>query len=376
MYTYNVEKVEHVTDSTLLLTLRKREGEGIFSFLPGQYAAISFKRGMRPSPARCFSILSSPTDHASLQFSMRERGHFTRALGKLKEGDTVKVRGPFGGFVLDTSRDINTVLLAGGIGVTPFISMARYATALRASNNVTLVYSCQNQDDIPFLEELKDLQVLNPQLKVMFVIAEGPVDKLAGQHVAMGMINQALLDSIVENNYEQKTFFICGPPPFMHASVGALKARHVNQHHIITEAFAQGSHRQTGKVQSWPYNVYALSAISLAVGSFIIMLTDFIKTLPPNSMISVDTQKTKPLLTSNRQADLDSMVNNLPANPKASSDSSAVTTAYAAVEAANKTVATKPSSTTPTSTTTTQPAAVVTPQKQCTTTQSGKTICV
>lgn len=385
MHTYTVEHVEHATNSTILLTLRPKEEGSYFSFLPGQYAAISFKHGLRPSATRCFSIVSSPTEQTKLQFAMREKGFYTKKLATLEAGDTITVRGPFGGFVVDPLRDSSVVLLAGGIGITPFISMIRYFTAVQSTMPITLICGCQSQGDIPFIQELRILQHQNPYLHVVFVVSEGPTDLLSDQTVIVGRVNEEVITTVIENKYDDNTFFTCGPPPFMRALVAVLSAKNVPNQKIITEAFAQGSHRQTGKVQSWPYNMYALGAIGLVVTSFIVIANDFFKNLPANNMISNDVNGTQsPLLANKRQADLDNMVNTMASNTNGAPDTPSVIAAYAAVDAANRAIAAQnntpvaPSTRTnnSTSTTTVSPTTVATPQKQCTTTQSGKTVCV
>ncbi len=385
MYEYSVDSVKNITPSTLLLTLQKDEGERIFPFLPGQYAAISFYRHRRPTAARCFSVVSSPTTQDKLQFSMRAKGHYTKAIAGLQKGDKVKVRGPFGGFVLNQSDDVNAVFLAGGIGITPFMSMATYAAAVQSKLNITLLYSCQNQEDVPFLSELKDLEKKNPNFKVIFILGEGPSDKLSGQRVVSGRITPELLDEVTSHKYFEKYFYICGPPPFMKAMVATLQSKGATKHHIITEAFAQGSHRQTGKIKSWPYNIYALSAVGLALGSFTVMVSDIFNILPP-STLSQYNESGKTLLKNKRQEDLDALVNSMTsARSVASPDSAAVTAANKAANdaaAATQTVVKKqaaPTTSTPTSTTTTQttqPTATTPPPKKCTTTQSGVTTCV
>ncbi len=400
MYKYIVENVEHITASTLLLSLRKREGEGLFSFQAGQYAAISFANHHRPTPARCFSIVSSPTDRDILQFSMRVRGHFTRALSGIQIGDTVNVRGPYGGFVADFGLDTDVVMLAGGIGITPFISMARYAGAVQSTSKLTLIYSCANQDDIPFLEELKQLEVQNPNFRVIFVIGQGPMNKLAGQVAGTGRITPEILDYLFATRYAAATFFVCGPPPFMNGMVKTLHSKGVDMVQIVTEAFAQGSLRQSSSFRSWPRSVYVLGSAGFALGSLAVMASDLIKTLPPSTDLGSSNVSTRTTLTNSRQTDLDSLVNKLQPTANGSPSSGAVIaaqlaatppTAIAAASASNPTARVAAATNTRTATNAVSntaaagtsvakpPAATpipAPPPKKCTTTQSGVTTCI
>lgn len=314
MRTYIVQDSSKITPSTLLLTLQLDEGERPLAFQPGQYAAISYEKRGKLSTSRCFSIVSSPTDQHTLQFSMRVRGHFTTALSKLQKGDLVDVTGPFGGFVFDTIRDKKAVFMAGGIGITPFMSMVRYLSALKADNDVTLLYSCATQDDVSFGDELRTIQDKHPNLKVVFVVGNGPIDKLPANQAVSGRITPELLDRITGKNYGDGRFFICGPPVFMKPMAGMLAKQGVPKASILTEAFTQSSPRQTSVLRSWPSNAYALGAIGIVLGSFAVMVSDLLRTLPPTTILKPT--KTAPyLITNARQQQLDQLVNSIPPSP-------------------------------------------------------------
>ncbi len=314
MPTYTVQESAKITPSTLLLTLQRDESERPLAFQPGQYAAISYEKRGKPSTARCFSIVSSPTDQHMLQFSMRVRGRFTTALSNLEKGDYVEVSGPFGGFVFDTTRDKKAVFMAGGIGITPFVSMMRYLSALQADNDITLLYSCATQDDVPFGKELLSIQAEHPNLKVIFVVGKGPTDRLPGEQVVTGYISDDLLNHITNKHYDDRRFFICGPPPFMKAMTGVLAKQGVPKTNILTEAFTQSSPKQTSILRSWPSNVYALGAIGVALGSFVIMVSDQLRILPPTTTLK-PTETTPYLITNARQQQLDQIVNSIPPSP-------------------------------------------------------------
>jgi len=382
IHKYTVESAEQITNSTLLLTLKNNNGD-LFTFQPGQYAAISFSRKHRPTAARCFSIVSSPTQQGTLQFSMRTRGRFTIALSDINVGDEVKVRGPFSGFVFDAERDKDVVLLAGGIGITPFMSMVRFASTVNSKSNITLVYSCPSQDDIPFKQELINLQLQNPLLKVVFVIGKGPTNELLGQNVKEGRINDQVLNEVTQGRYDIKTFFICGPPGFMNATMHILHENKVNKDNIMSEAFSQGPRVQTGQIRSWPYNIYALSAVGLSLGSLVIMAADLIKNLPPSTSLSTANVNENGTLTNSRQSNLDKLINQLSGSDNNANSSNAV---YQAENSASQTSTntgssstSSSSSTSPSTTNNTTPAVTKVskpaPVPTCTTTPSGVTTC-
>lgn len=395
MYRFIIERIDQLTPGIIGLTLRYGPGETkILGFHPGQYAAISFTRRGHISHARCFSIASSPTNLETIQFGIRVGGHFTSALSKAKPGDTVYVRGPYGGFVFDPAFHEEAIFAAGGIGITPFMSMLRYLHATQYPHTLHLLYGIQSQDDIPFFDELSAIDKDMPNLHITYAVSHGAVDKLVGLHAVQGRVDGALLHEALENRPAEKTVFICGPPPFMNSLTEAAKIRGVPSSSIITEAFKQGPNRQTGKVVSWPRNMYILGGLGVAIGGFAIMVGDIISNLPK---VPFTTASAKRQLHSGSQRanDLDSLVNSFPSEDQTDkADSPAVTSALQAAtptqtptttSTASTTRTTSTSSPAPTSSGTTStptpaptpaPAPAPKPAPVCTTTQSGVTTCV
>ncbi len=366
MYKFVVETVEKNTPSTLLVTLKSDEPDHVFGFLPGQYVAMSFLRHGRSTPARCFSVVSSPTDPEHIQLSTRIKGRFTTALSKIQPGADVSIRGPYGSFVFDADKHHKLVMLAGGIGITPFISIIRYATRLHLPNKMVLLFSCQTDSDVPFAQELIKLQAQNPNFTVVFILGDDSGARLPGQQIEHGRIDTKLLQQVTNNKFEDKDYFICGPPGFMKAMASTLLENGVEHSQIVTEAFSQGPTRQTGKLWSWPANVYALSAIGMVLGSLVVMVSDIVKTLPPINSFSSGKSQSVSTLTNARQSELDKLVNSI--SPTVSTN----TSAPKAKAVAPKATASRPAQTRITTTPVATPAPVRTPV--CTTTSSG-TVC-
>lgn len=378
MHVYRVIANERLTPSTIRITLEPdvKNRRKTFEFSPGQYAAISFARNGRPSVARCFSIVSSPTRNGQLQFSMRARGRFTTALAKASTGDKVYVRGPYGGFVFDPDRHSDSLFVAGGIGITPFMSMLRYATDIQSPRHISLIYGVQSQDDIPFHPELDVLLGQNPNLDVTYAVGNGPVDNIKYGRVVQGRVTPDLLNSTLGTSH---TVFICGPPPFMSGMVRSLSEKGIPHDRIITEAFNQGSRRQTGRVASWPQNMYTLGTLGVGLGSLAIMVNEIVKSLP-NVPLSDENVLSMPLLTNGqRDKDLDALVNGLK-DDLGRPNSPAVDVALSAAAQPSSSSSTAPKVTrTPTKTTpaiSTPAPAPVTVQPKCTTSQSGVTTCI
>jgi hypothetical protein len=284
--------------------------------------------------------------------------------------------------VFDWQNHQNAVFLAGGIGITPFMSILRFATQKQSRNKITLIYSFRNQQDIPFVEELKQIQLQNPNITVVFVVNSGPVDTLNGQIVQTGRITPELLDKSSGQYYQDTAFYICGPPPFMNGMVKTLADKQTPESNVITEAFGQGSHRQTGKIKSWPFNIYALGAVGVAFAGLIVLISDVLKTIPASSITGSTEAVDKTSPASSRQADLDKLVNELSTMPSTGTPSDAVLAAQkaaipktATAAATVQQAAPKPNSSTG-STTVSSPAPTVKPAPVCTTSPSGIRTCI
>jgi len=278
-YHYRVTENKLLTPTVRSVKLASEEGRMPLLYEPGQYASVSLHDRWRPTTTRCFSIASSPTDHSALEFCARVGGAYTHALERLQKGDEVMVRGPFGSFTLPQYAPHDLVFFAGGIGITPFMSMLRSATALKLSKKMHLVYSCRNETDIPFFEELVQLQRQNPNIRVTFVVTEGTTDRLRGQRVLTGRISREVLKAL-GMQYERRVNMVCGPSGYLDAVRGLLREYRVPEHQIVTEEFGQGTKNRRSTFTGWPANMYALSGLSLVAAGFFVTTSDLLKTLP------------------------------------------------------------------------------------------------
>jgi glycine betaine catabolism B len=123
-------------------------------------------------PIRHFTISSSPTEKF-IMFSTRIRDSpYKKRLSTLEEGAKVKVRGPEGEFVLHQEYSKAAVFLSGGIGVTPFRSMIKYATDKQLPLKITMFDSNRNRDSILFKNEFDDWANKNKNLKIIYTVSD------------------------------------------------------------------------------------------------------------------------------------------------------------------------------------------------------------
>ncbi|MCA9345868.1 FAD-dependent oxidoreductase [Candidatus Saccharibacteria bacterium] len=316
---YKLVKNQNITPSIISLSLERAVNQPMISFQPGQYATISYYKHGRRSAERCFSIASSPTSQNGVEFGIRVAGKFTQALQKLPEGSTMLVRGPYGGFVFDAQYEKRVVLCAGGIGITPFMSMIRYAAATGIDNEITLIYSIRNQDEIAYYDELNEIITNHKNIRVFFIIGEGTIDKVHLSHyMYSGRITPEILERACNGLFGLTSFFLCGPPPFMGAVKSMLSASGTPNRNVITEEFSQG--KQKGKKHGWPFYVYVVGGAGAMAVSASIMVNDMLKTIPKTILPSqLENTNSKPI--SSRQDELDALINSLASQLSTGGDS-------------------------------------------------------
>jgi ferredoxin-NADP reductase len=279
---YKIKSTRVVNGNILQLTLQPKHNRDKINFVAGQYASIRFKIGGRPSPMRSFSIVSSPINNTELRFAIRIDGEFTTTLSGLQVGTSIFVRGPFGNFVIDEHYDRNIIMLAGGIGITPFISMLSEAAELKRPNRLILLHSNQSQNNIPFKDDIVELERRNSNFKAAFFVTKGSIDCLPNYRVVQGRINQDIISQVTGTQYNRFTFFICGPQNFISGMKDILRSNGTNPDRIVTEEFAPSNQLSSAllpkdKASRW---TYALSGFSLVIGILFIMGLDLVRAVP------------------------------------------------------------------------------------------------
>jgi len=180
--------------------------------------------------------ISSPPGRTYYDITVRRKpdgfvSHYL--LDRVKPGDIFTATEPAGVFLsnpLGNRRDM--VFLAGGSGITPFISFLRQAVENRLALAVQLIYGSRNPEDVIFQDELRVMQRQNPAIKVDLVISDPP----AGWKGHKGFLDAELIHSLVGST-EGKTFFVAGPPEMHHLVDDALKTLKVPARRIKKEPF-------------------------------------------------------------------------------------------------------------------------------------------
>src|SRR5215203_2169734 len=195
-------------------------------------------------PIRHFTIASSPTE-GFIMISTRIRDTpYKKRLSSLEENTTiVRVRGPEGKFTLHEDYSKPAVFLSGGIGVTPFRSMIKYATDEQLPLKIVMFDSNRNRDNILFKREFDDWAINNKNLNIIYTISDDERGQLSstasdwkGEY---GRIDKALILKYLDTNtLNNSIFYICGPPSMLKAMQSLLQDNlEISKERIKVEEF-------------------------------------------------------------------------------------------------------------------------------------------
>ena len=206
-----------------------------FSFDPGQFGWIIVDRSSFAITHHPFSFSSSgdvdPGGEVAL--TVKAAGDFSAAVRDQEPGVTVYVDGPHGVFCMDRYQAMGYVFIAGGIGITPIMSMIRTMHEREDTRPVVLFYSNRHWEDVTFREELAELDDVMPNLTVVHVLGDPP-DGWSGER---GRLTAEILRRHLPRQYRRFEFFICGPNPMMDAMEDALVSIGVAFSRVNTERF-------------------------------------------------------------------------------------------------------------------------------------------
>ena len=239
--TYVVKEVIDETRDVKTIRIAPERG-AIFDFKPGQFVnlAVSVKEGA-PLVARPYSMSSTPTNkqHLSLTYKIVDReGSFSQLLKKLRPGDRVFITGPFGVFTLDPSKHKDVIMIAGGVGITPFHSMVSYCTEKGLANKLTLLYSNKTHEDVIFYKELMELEKRNPNFRCVCTVSRE--DGSEGWTGMRGRFDAEAIKSHAGGSLEGKYFMICGSNAFVKAFKDLLLGMGIAKDHVLYELFGEG----------------------------------------------------------------------------------------------------------------------------------------
>lgn len=235
------------------------DGAALPPFKPGQFLTFSVRvadaaeaGGLR-TITRCYSLSDRP-DPSSYRVTVKRvaapvdrpelppgasSSHFH---DRVREGDVLDVKAPSGHFFIDPDPAVPAVLIAGGIGITPMMSMLRWCLAEQPGRTLHLYYGLRNGDEHAFKPVLDELAAAHPAFHLNVVYSRPGANDLPGRdYRETGHVNIDLLRRTLPHGRHQ--FYVCGPAAMMESLVPALAAWGVPRSDIHFEAFGPASVR-------------------------------------------------------------------------------------------------------------------------------------
>jgi predicted ferric reductase len=201
-------------------------------FAAGQFAWIKLAGSPFTLEEHPFSFVSSAERPDRLEFGIKALGDFSAAVGNVPTGTAAYLDGPHGAFSIERYRAAGYVFIAGGIGITPFLSMLRTMADRGDARPVTLIYADKGWDDVAYRDVLDELRA-RIDLDLVYVLEE-PHDEWTGER---GLVTPELLERCLPADQLQRMHMICGPPVMMDIVRDALLERGVPQADVQFERF-------------------------------------------------------------------------------------------------------------------------------------------
>ncbi|HEX4943622.1 MAG TPA: FAD-dependent oxidoreductase [Usitatibacteraceae bacterium] len=226
---------EEVAEGTMAFHFAKPAG---FVFKPGQ--AIDLILPGLPDangqPSRhAFSIVSAPFERDLVVATRMRDSAFKRALGAMPIGAPVQVDGPFGSLTLHNDRARAAVFIAGGIGITPFMSMLRHAAADPIPRSLTLLYSNRRPEDAAFLAELQQLEKRNRNFRLVATMTA--MARSGRPWEGEVRLIDADLVRKVSAGLTTPVYYLVGPPALVEGLRKALGEAQIDDDDVRSEEF-------------------------------------------------------------------------------------------------------------------------------------------
>ncbi len=229
---------EEIAEQTRLFHFRRPEG---FDYEPGQFVGLQLldlPEGDEPDDLRMFSLASAPHDPA-LAIGMRMRDSaYKRHLRALAPGARLSVTPAMGDLTLPQADGAALVMLAGGIGITPFYGMLRHLQATGDNRPLTLVYANRHPGSAAWRRELEALAASMPGFRLVEVYGENVPESVPvpGVTLAPGQITAELLKGVIATPLLSR-YYVVGPDPMVEAMDALLAGMGVAPESVVAEGF-------------------------------------------------------------------------------------------------------------------------------------------
>jgi len=239
-----IVKVEKENDDTTSIYFSGPDMERFKNRKAGQFASIRIFQNGEWSAPHPFTLSCAPGDD-TLRMTIKRSGAFTSTIPDIQPGTPIQCTGPYGQFCKDIGTSKEVVMIAGGVGITPFLSVLRHFKESAADNEITLFWANKTPGDAFAAKELIEL---TKSLKLNVVHVFSRVDPAEQQPAPnfqddrpgkvsheYGRLNQTILMRHITSL--TASFYLCGPPPMQQAVLDELSQCGVGPERVDKEAF-------------------------------------------------------------------------------------------------------------------------------------------
>lgn len=178
-----------------------------FSFIPGQYCLVSFLDKFQ-NESRPFTFTTSPLVRDHFELTIKHMHDFTRELHMLRPGAKLRINGPLGD-ALNYDETQDSVFIAGGSGITPFMCAIRHSLAKKIKKKIMLIFSNKTEEDIIFREELD--MIARRNIKIIYTLTSEVPENWKGEK---GYMSKEMIGRHVKEPGKY-LWYVVGPPPMM-----------------------------------------------------------------------------------------------------------------------------------------------------------------
>ncbi len=244
-----VARIDQETPDVKTFRFVACHGGGIpFSYLPGQFLTLTLPVGDTPI-RRSYTISSSPTQgyHCEITVKREDQGAGSRYLhDRVKVGDSLEVKAPSGKFVFTGKEADGVVLIGGGVGITPMMSITRALTDMAWPGDIYFIVACQDPEHFIFESEIRLLEARYSNLHLFAAMSR--IDQDRGQY-RRGRLSKEMLDQWVPD-ITSKWIHLCGAPPMMDGVKQILEEMNVPTDRIHTENFGSAQKPKSKAAQT------------------------------------------------------------------------------------------------------------------------------
>lgn len=237
-----VEKIfEETHDTKTFYLVDAEEGGRPFDFIAGQYLTFRFDSVSEKPIVRSYTMSGSPCQTEYVIFTVKRipNGLISNWLcDTVRVGDTMRARGPIGKFCYDPTHDADHLfMVAGGSGVTPFISIIR--ESMHSLNqpgfpkSLNLLVAYRSREDLICWREIEEARAITGVNIAVTLTREDA----RNEGFWLGRPDEKMLERFIDSRYQNATFMTCGPQALMDLCIFHTKKREVDDDHIKTESF-------------------------------------------------------------------------------------------------------------------------------------------